>query len=114
MLKFAESIKNCQDDENMNNYILILGRKHLGINNSLAPTRHRIKKSLDEGEIDLLTFFLKLGELFIGIPWKNAAGSRTVHTRFRLAPLAGVSSGVFSALARRLPSVSFCLPHCTL
>ncbi|GBN15833.1 Amiloride-sensitive sodium channel subunit alpha [Araneus ventricosus] len=45
---------------------------------------------------------------------KNAPGSRTVHTRFRLAPLAGVSSGVFSALARRLPSVSFCLPHCSL
>ncbi|GBN79153.1 hypothetical protein AVEN_93679-1 [Araneus ventricosus] len=35
---------------------------------SLAPTRHRVKKSLDEGETNLLPFFLKLGELFIGIP----------------------------------------------
>ncbi|GBN17814.1 hypothetical protein AVEN_177473-1 [Araneus ventricosus] len=52
----------------MNNYILILGDKPLGINNSLAPTRHRVKKSFDEGESDLLPFFLKLGELFIGIP----------------------------------------------
>ncbi|GBM13331.1 hypothetical protein AVEN_226309-1 [Araneus ventricosus] len=52
----------------MNNYILILGGKPLGINNSLAPTRHRVEKSLDEGERDLLPFFLKLGEFFIGIP----------------------------------------------
>ncbi|GBN25594.1 hypothetical protein AVEN_153974-1 [Araneus ventricosus] len=52
----------------MNNYILILGGKPLGINSSLAPTRHRVKKRLDEGERDLLPFFLKLGELFIGIP----------------------------------------------
>ncbi|GBL84947.1 hypothetical protein AVEN_42210-1 [Araneus ventricosus] len=55
-------------DENMNNYIVILGGKPLVINNSLAATRHRVKKSLDEGERDLLPFFLKLGELFIGIP----------------------------------------------
>ncbi|GBN96990.1 hypothetical protein AVEN_111558-1 [Araneus ventricosus] len=52
----------------MNNYILMLGGKPLGINNSLAPTRHRVKKSLDEGERDLLPFFLQLGELFIDIP----------------------------------------------
>ncbi|GBM43777.1 hypothetical protein AVEN_109629-1 [Araneus ventricosus] len=52
----------------MNNYILILGGKHLGINSRLEPTRHRIKKSLDEGERDLLPSFLKLGELFVGIP----------------------------------------------
>ncbi|GBM18868.1 hypothetical protein AVEN_137249-1 [Araneus ventricosus] len=50
------------------NSIPRLGGKPVGINNSLAPTRHRIKKSLDEGERDLLLFFLKLGELFIGIP----------------------------------------------
>ncbi|GBM77928.1 hypothetical protein AVEN_89590-1 [Araneus ventricosus] len=53
----------------MNNYILILDGKPLGINNSLAPTRHRVEKSLDEGERDLLPFFLKFGELFIGIPY---------------------------------------------
>ncbi|GBM57076.1 hypothetical protein AVEN_261419-1 [Araneus ventricosus] len=52
----------------MNNYILILGGKPLGINNSLVPTRHRVKKSLDKGERDLLPFFLKLGELLIDIP----------------------------------------------
>ncbi|GBM90957.1 hypothetical protein AVEN_275240-1 [Araneus ventricosus] len=52
----------------MNNYILIMGGKPLDINNSLAPTRHRVKKSFDEGKSDLLPFFLKLGELFIGIP----------------------------------------------
>ncbi|GBL82347.1 hypothetical protein AVEN_252507-1 [Araneus ventricosus] len=52
----------------MNNYISILGGKPLGVNNSLAPTRHRVKKSFDEGERDLFPFFLKLGELFIGIP----------------------------------------------
>ncbi|GBM93136.1 hypothetical protein AVEN_27377-1 [Araneus ventricosus] len=34
----------------------------------LEPTRHRVKKSLDEGESDLFPFFLKSGELFIGIP----------------------------------------------
>ncbi|GBM91993.1 hypothetical protein AVEN_28720-1 [Araneus ventricosus] len=51
----------------MNNYILTFGGKPLGINKSLAPTRHRVKKSFDEGEWDLLPFFLKLGELFIGI-----------------------------------------------
>ncbi|GBM00902.1 hypothetical protein AVEN_151364-1 [Araneus ventricosus] len=51
-----------------NNYILILGGKPLGINNSFAPTRHRVKKRLDEGERVLLPFFLKLEELFIGIP----------------------------------------------
>ncbi|GBN38622.1 hypothetical protein AVEN_193993-1 [Araneus ventricosus] len=38
------------------------------MNNSLASTRHRVKKGLDEGERDLLPFILKLGELFIGIP----------------------------------------------
>ncbi|GBN20100.1 hypothetical protein AVEN_30964-1 [Araneus ventricosus] len=52
----------------MNNYILILGGKPLGINDSLPPTRHRVKKSLDEGKRDLFPFFLKSGELFIGIP----------------------------------------------
>ncbi|GBN58677.1 hypothetical protein AVEN_177824-1 [Araneus ventricosus] len=51
----------------MNNYILTLGGKPLGINNILSPTRHRVKKSLDEGERDL-PFFFKLGEFFIGIP----------------------------------------------
>ncbi|GBN25232.1 hypothetical protein AVEN_174919-1 [Araneus ventricosus] len=53
----------------MNNYTLILEGKPLGINNSLAPTRHRVEKSLDEAERDLLPFFLTLGELFIGIPY---------------------------------------------
>ncbi|GBO00316.1 hypothetical protein AVEN_105570-1 [Araneus ventricosus] len=42
--------------------------KPVGINNSLAPTRHRVEKSLDGGERDLHPLFLKLGELFIGIP----------------------------------------------
>ncbi|GBO06024.1 hypothetical protein AVEN_210541-1 [Araneus ventricosus] len=42
----------------MNNYILILGDKPLGINYSLAPTSRRVKKSLSEGERDLLPFFL--------------------------------------------------------
>ncbi|GBM52254.1 hypothetical protein AVEN_39768-1 [Araneus ventricosus] len=35
---------------------------------SLAPTKHRVKKCLDEEERDLLSFFLNLGEFFIGIP----------------------------------------------
>ncbi|GBN12362.1 hypothetical protein AVEN_245802-1 [Araneus ventricosus] len=59
-------------DENMNNYILILGGKHFGINNSLAPARNRVKKSLDEGVRDLLPFFLQLGELFIRIPCNSS------------------------------------------
>ncbi|GBO27888.1 hypothetical protein AVEN_241639-1 [Araneus ventricosus] len=42
--------------------------KPVGINNSLAPTKHRVEKSLDGGEKDLHPLFLKLGELFIGIP----------------------------------------------
>ncbi|GBN04627.1 hypothetical protein AVEN_9611-1 [Araneus ventricosus] len=53
----------------MNNYILILGGKPLGTNNSLVPSRHRVKKCLDKGERDLLSFFLKLEELFIGTPY---------------------------------------------
>ncbi|GBM41902.1 hypothetical protein AVEN_13621-1 [Araneus ventricosus] len=56
----------------MNNYILILGGKPLGTNNSLAPRRHRVKKRLDEGERDLLPFFLQLGELFIRIPCNSS------------------------------------------
>ncbi|GBM97559.1 hypothetical protein AVEN_195416-1 [Araneus ventricosus] len=53
----------------MNNYTLLLGGKPFGINNSLANTRHRVKKNLDEGERDLLQFFLELRNLFIGVPW---------------------------------------------
>ncbi|GBM44055.1 hypothetical protein AVEN_223177-1 [Araneus ventricosus] len=52
--------------------ILILGGKPLDIRNSLKPTRHRVKKSLDEGKRDLFPFFLKSGEVFIGIPCISA------------------------------------------
>ncbi len=55
-------------DENVTNYMLIFGCKPLSINYSLALTKHRVNKSLDEGEGDLPPLFLKLGELFIGIP----------------------------------------------
>ncbi|GBN93645.1 hypothetical protein AVEN_73830-1 [Araneus ventricosus] len=47
----------------------------------LAPTRHRVEKIFDEGERDLLLFFLKLGELFIGIPCISS-----YKTTLRLGP----------------------------
>lgn len=55
-------------NENLTNHMLIFGGKSLSINYSLVPTMDRVTKSFSEEEREILPLFLKLDEIFIGIP----------------------------------------------